>query len=177
MKKEIEVKFTVDDFTNIQEKFEKLGCTFTEPIVQDDTIFINYDRPFLEFTPDDIFLRIRKAKGLNIFTYKKGEEMNSIEHEVNVADADQLQSILIGLGFRPEVHVRKTRQKCVYKEYEVCLDIVDGLGSFIELEKITDEDALTVQNEMISFLSDLGIDPKNRVMHGYDTLIYLKNNS
>ncbi len=53
MKKEIEVKFKVDDFKDLKGKIENLGCTFSEPIFQDDTIFINYNRPFLEFTPNE----------------------------------------------------------------------------------------------------------------------------
>jgi adenylate cyclase class 2 len=176
MKKEIEVKVRIENTDEVIKKLEELGCVFSEPVVQEDTIFINYDRPFIEFTPDDPFLRIRKTKGKTIFTYKQGEEMNSVERETEVENGDQLEDILKFLGFRPEVNVRKTRRKANYKDYEICLDEVDGLGSFIELEKITNEDSGRVQDEMMKFLKELGVDETERVMNGYDTLIWLKGN-
>jgi adenylate cyclase class 2 len=176
MEKEIEVKAKVDDFQNLLKKLTDLGCVFTEPATQDDTIFINYDRPFIEFKTGDSFLRIRKTNGKTIFTFKRGEEMNSIEREFTVSDAEQLKDTLVFLGFRPEVRVVKTRRKTKYKDYEICLDEVKGLGNFIEIEKITDEDAETAQNEMTDFLSSIGVESKDRVMNGYDTLTWLKDN-
>lgn len=177
MKKEIEVKVRLENFGEVVSKLEELGCVFSEPVTQDDTIFINYDRPFIEFTPEDHFLRIRKTKGKAIFTYKQGEEMNSIERETEVEDADQFEDILKFLGFRPEVRVKKVRRKTNYKDYEICLDEVEHLGGFIELEKITDEDAGEVQTEMMEFLKTLGVSETERVLNGYDTLMWLKDNS
>ncbi len=176
MKREIEVKCKIDDFDSLKEKIESLGCTFAESVYQDDIIFINYNRPFLTFTPEDIFLRIRKTKDKNILTFKQGEEMNSIEHEVSVDDASKMTDILTSIGFRAVVNVKKTRQKAYLNDYEICLDQVDGLGSFIELEKITEENAEKVQKEMMEFLQKLGIRESDRVLNGYDTLVYLKNN-
>lgn len=176
MKKEIEVKVKVENFQNLLKKLTDLGCMFTEPVIQEDTIFINYDRPFIEFKTGDSFLRIRKTAGKTIFTFKRGEEMNSIEREFEVSNAEQLHDTLVFLGYRPEVEVRKKRQKTKYKDYEICLDEVAELGSFIEIEKITDEDAEKVQKEMMEFLTSLNIQSQDRIMNGYDTLMWLKNN-
>ncbi|MES2437106.1 MAG: class IV adenylate cyclase [Patescibacteria group bacterium] len=176
MKKEIEVKAKVGDFERLKEGLIALGCTLSEPVTQEDTIFINYDRPFIQFSPGDSFLRIRKAKGQIIFTYKKGEELSSIEREIIVNDASQLQDIITFLGFRPEVQVKKTRQKTNYLDYEICLDEVEGLGSFVEVEKITDEDSNKVQDELFEFLQTMGVKKEDRVLNGYDTLVWLKNN-
>src|ERR1700743_2706282 len=101
--REIEVKVKVEDFSALQQKLEALGCIFSEAVTQEDVIFINYDRPFMEFTTSDPFLRIRKSKGKVIFTFKQGEEMNAIEREFEVSDAQQLEDTLKFLGFRPEV--------------------------------------------------------------------------
>ncbi len=176
MEKEIEVKVSVENFQDLLQKLGGLGCSFTEPVTQDDVIFINYDRPFIEFTPKDPFLRIRKSKDQVIFTFKQGEEMNSIEREFTVSDAKQLEDTLLFLGFHPAVQVKKTRRKTRYSDYEICLDEVEGLGSFIEIEKITAEDANKVQKEMFDFLVSLGVKEGDRVMNGYDTLIWLKDN-
>jgi len=176
MKKEIEIKIKVSDLTLVEQLLAEAGCMLGGPVVQEDTIYINYDRPFIEFKTGDVFLRIRKSNGKNLFTFKQGEEMNSIERETEVENAEQLHDILTFLGFRPEVQVRKTRRKGAWKQYEVCLDTVDGLGSFIELEKITDEESGEVQDQMITDLASLGIESKERVLNGYDTLVWLKDN-
>ncbi len=176
MKKEIEVKVKVSDIDSVIKSLSNLGCILSEPVTQNDVVYINYNRPFIDFREGDIFLRIRKTQGKVIFTLKKGEEMNSIEKEFSVDDAQQLHDTLTLLGFRPEVEVTKIRRKTSYNNYEICIDDVPGLGFFIELEEITENDAIVTQNAMINFLNSIGIDTKDRVMNGYDTLTWLKNN-
>jgi adenylate cyclase class IV len=56
------------------------------------------------------------------------------------------------------------------------LDEVDGLGSYIEVEKMSDEDGEKIQNELFDFLQILGVSKEDRVLKGYDTLMWLKNN-
>ena len=84
--------------------------------------------------------------------------------------------MLVFLGFRPEVKVRKTRRKGNIGGYEICLDEVEGLGAFVELEKITEEEAGVVQGEMMKFLAGLGVDTSQRVVNGYDTLVWMSRN-
>ncbi len=178
MKKEIEVKAKVSNIPALVEKLIEAGAILGETISQDDMAYVNYlgERSYLDFNTDDIFLRIRQSKGKTIFTLKKGEEMNSIEREVEVSDFEQLKDMLEILGFKEAVRVKKVRQKGTYKDFEICLDQVEGLGSFIEVEKITDEDSNKVQDEMFEFLLALGIKRDDRVMNGYDTLMVMKNN-
>jgi adenylate cyclase class 2 len=175
MKKEIEVKFKVADPGALEEALARAGSVLGAGVLQEDTIYINYDRPFVDFKPGDIFLRIRKSNGKNIFTFKQGEEMKSVERETEVGSAEQLHDILTFLGFRPEVNVTKRRRKGIWKGYEVCLDEVENLGTFIELEKITDEDSDLVQEAMVADLHTLGVNTEDRVMNGYDTLQWLKD--
>ncbi len=54
MKKEIEVKAKVDNLQEIKQKLENLGCVFTEPVVQDDTIFCNFDGDYTNLCPAQI---------------------------------------------------------------------------------------------------------------------------
>lgn len=178
MKREIEVKAKVDDFTKIRDELEKLGCVFSDPIIQEDTIFVNFDGDFTKFMPDTNFLRIRKMKDKILFTLKQSEnnELDCIEKEVEISDAEQFREALELMGYHEAVQVHKTRTKTKYQDMEICLDEVKDLGSFIEVEKITEGDGEAVQNELFSFLETLGISKESRVVNGYDTLIYLKNN-
>jgi len=58
----------------------------------------------------------------------------------------------------------------------VCLDSVDGLGDFVELERLigVEEDDLAVQNELRNIMLGLGMDGKDRVLKGYDVLMWEK---
>lgn len=176
MKKEIEVKAKVKDFKSIKTQLEKLGCSFGEPVVQHDEIFLRKGIAFSEHKLGDPVLRIRQAKDKVFFTLKKSQsfELDKIEKEVIVNDADEMRELIDHIDFHKVMEVHKTRVKTHYKDMEICLDEIDGLGSFIELEKITDQDATIVQKDLFDFLSTLGIAEKDQVTKGYDVLLYEK---
>ena len=179
MKKEIEVKAKVSDLNIVKIELEKLGCVFGEPVVQDDTTFVNFDTDYANFMKDTNFLRIRKTKDKIFFNLKRPQsnEMDCIEREVEINDADQMIGAIELLGYHKAVNVVKTRTKTMYNGMEICLDEVKDLGSFIEVEKIVDGDGEEVKNELFIFLETLGVKRKDRVMNGYDTMVYLKNGS
>jgi adenylate cyclase class IV len=52
------------------------------------------------------------------------------------------------------------------------LDQVKGLGNFIEVEKFSTDDTFKIQEELFRFLETLGVKRKDRVLHGYDVLVY-----
>ncbi len=178
MKKEIEVKAKIKSAKSVIAKLKKLGCKMTKPIVQDDIIFANYSGPFTKHHPGENILRIRKANNKILFTVKKSlkNELDSIEHEILVDDAKETRSIIEMLGYKEEVRVHKTRIKTKYNGWEICVDDVRGLGKFMEVEEITNEkaDGEKVQEKLFCFLETLGIKRTDRVMNGYDTLIYAK---
>ena len=58
---------------------------------------------------------------------------------------------------------------------EICLDVVEGLGTFIEVEAFADGKTEEVQERLFAFLRTLGIKDEDRVTKGYDTLVREKN--
>lgn len=179
MKQEIEIKVKIDSFDSVKNKFIEMGCVWTEPATQDDTTFVNYEGDYMKWSSDANFLRIRKTKNKIIFTLKRStheNEMASIEKEVEISDAEEMQELLELMGYHAAVHVVKTRMKTKYKDYEICLDNVEKLGAFIEVEHITDGDPEKSQAAMVEFLKNIGVDVSKRVMNGYDTLMYMKMN-
>ncbi len=173
---EIEVKAKVKDFDAISSKLTEIGCALSEPIIQDDYIF-NQKGIDLKHH-DSPVLRIREQGDRIIFTLKqnRGGELDCIEKEIDVSDRNILKDIIELLGFEQTVEVHKKRRKGNCRGYEICLDEVRDLGSFIEVEKISDEDGEKVQNELFDFLKELGINEEDRVLTGYDTQLWLKYN-
>ncbi|QQR50522.1 class IV adenylate cyclase [Candidatus Nomurabacteria bacterium] len=182
MRKEIEVKAKLKDKEKIIEKLTELGCTLSAPVVQDDITFVdqNYGA-YDEFQTGKNILRIRESNGKFIFTLKQPNknEFDAIEHETEIADPVEFKAALLVMGYKEVVYIHKERIKTTYQDIEICLDEVRDLGSFIEAEKIMDEDvdAEIVQKELFNFLVSLGVDLNDQVTHGYDTMVYIKQKS
>ena len=178
MRKEIEVKARAEDLKLIGRNLEKIGCVLSKPLTQRDIIFVvaNYGN-FTEFQPGKNILRIRESGGKFLLTLKQPQsnELDCIEHETEIADPDEMKRVLLLMGYQEIVRVNKTRIKTNHNGWEICLDELEGLGSFIEVEKIAEEEnAEAIQNELFGFLKTLGIKKENRITHGYDTMVYLK---
>lgn len=181
MKKEIEVKARVSDFAHVRTQLEQLGCVFSEPIRQEDDVYVNFDQDFTAPAPRGTnFLRIRKEqrgdRSRILFTLKQPQsnELDCIEKETEIQNAEQFEGALFLMGYHKAVSVYKTRTKTKYKDMEICLDEVDVLGAFIEVEKITEGDGEIVQEELFTFLETVGVARSDREIHGYDTLMYAK---
>jgi len=176
MRQEIEVKAKVNDLEILKQKLIALGCIFSEPLIQNDVTFVNYNEPYDKLLPGENILRIRKSNDKILFTVKQSldNELACFEREVEINSVEEMRAALLLMGYHEVVKINKVRLRTDYNGYEICLDEVEGLGSFIEIEKIAEgEDVDTVQAQLNNLLIELGVDKNNFVTHGYDTLVYL----
>jgi adenylate cyclase class 2 len=99
--------------------------------------------------------------------------MDSIEHETEVVDDIELEKIILHSGFTPYSDLTKTRQTAHLGEIEICIDTIKGLGDFIEVEKLTDENADydVVAKELWTVLESFGVKRSDHVTDGYDVLM------
>ncbi len=174
MKAEIEVKAKVKDRERLMAKIGELGCALSEPIRQEDEIFVDFSGPLLNHGSGKNILRIRRTADKAIFTLKRNreeDELDCIEKEVEISEAGTFKEILGYLGYREAIKVKKVRRKGIYGDYEICLDEVEGLGDFIEVEKMSEEDGKKIQEELMVFLRSLGVREEDRVFKGYDSLL------
>ena len=176
--REIEVKLKVADLEALEQKLKDRGCVFSAPINQHDTVYSRGDSTseWEESKEGDIILRIRKQDDKTEFNLKqqKSSELDNLEYETKVEDPKALHQILLTIGWHPEVEVKKIRRKGKLDKYEVCLDEVESLGGFVELEKLTDEntDPIKVQEELLQVLESFGIPRSDLEVRGYDTMIF-----
>jgi len=173
--KEIEIKVKVDSFDKILPKMNAIGCNLTAPIKQQDTIYLPKGIKFGAIPPNTSVLRIRKQKDKTLLTLKQSDykELVSVERELAISDARIMDDIIKLTGYYPAVKVIKSRRKSYLNDVEICLDEVKNLGNFIEVEKISSEPSDKIEKELLNFLKGLGVDLKNRVHWGYDTLVAL----
>jgi len=176
--KEIEVKARLRDKDLILANLKKLGCVFDEPMTQADVVYARNVGSYEAFKSNDVFLRIRvKNNSRILFTVKKPmlNDLDALEYEVEVSSKEQIEGAIEQMGFKEAVRINKTRVITHYDGCEICIDEVEGLGSFIEIEKLAKEgDSIKIQEELFGFFKTLGIGGKDRVMYGYDMLTFQK---
>ncbi len=183
--KEIEIKSHLKNKQAVISKLEKLGCVLSAPIRQIDTVYTKIIGRVDEFLKNNHFVRIReKSDGSNVLTVKinksrtkTADELVKIEHETEIEDAKEMESILFMMGYSISNKVVKIRQTAKYKEYEICLDDVEELGSFIEIEKMAQNDFADehiILDELNSFMASLEISKTDTINKGYDVMMVEK---
>ena len=177
--REIEIKLKVKNLEELEKKLTERGCVFSEPVTQHDILFASDNN--LDKAEGHIAIRIRQEKNAYRLTLKqqRTNEMDNIECETNVENPEAMQKILEILGWKKEkIEIKKIRKKGKLGEYEICLDRVDELGDFLELEKMTDDDTdpEKVREELFKALEPFGLSRQDEETKGYDTQIHKLHN-
>ncbi len=171
---EIEIKFRIEKLDEIKSRLLKSGCVFGEELKQKDTIFL----PNLKDTTNGegkLFIRIRSVNGKTELNLKKRSSniMQSKEIEFEVSDFDNAKDFLNTLNLEEWVTVEKKRVTTKYKGFNICMDEVKRLGSFVEIEIITalEDKTQFYEDEILNTAKEIGIDISCRVNSFYDTMI------
>ena len=182
--REIEIKLKVKDLDVLEKRLEDSGCIFSESIEQHDVVYStgpDTGARFCEAKEGHIAIRIRRQNNIAEFTLKqqKSNEMDNIEYETEVKNPEAIDGILRVLGWKPQIEVKKTRKKGKLGEYEVCLDKVERLGDYVEVEKMAEDEAdpEKIRDELFKAIEPFGLTKDDEETKGYDTLICKLNNN
>lgn len=144
--KEIELKAQYDSSKrpDLEQYLKEQGfqevCSFNQ---QDEY----FNHPERDFRTTDEALRLRREQHDDAvhccLTYKgpnaSGIGQSRRELETRVKDEQKMRQILQTLGFHSVAEVKKRRKEYKKEDLTVCLDELDGLGSYIELEIVLPE--------------------------------------
>jgi len=180
--KEIEVKAYLRDKIKVLTKIESLGYVFSEPVKQIDTVYARTVGSVEEYLKNDHFVRIReKSDGEYIFTVKVPkvikENLVKREYETKINNIVELEQSLFVMGYKIANKVVKIRRTAKREDFEICMDSVEDLGDFIEIEKMFSDEKIdgdAVLKELQNFLVSFGIDLSDEVKKGYDILMLEK---
>lgn len=160
---EVEVKARVDDLDSVREALVELGATPAGEGHQSDTYF---DHPSRSFADTDEALRVRETDEGVELTYKgpKIDEATKTRDELNlgVDDAQGARRLLESLGFQPAGRVAKDRELLELDGLTLALDRVEGLGAFVEIEQVVEEDVDAAREEVLALADELGLDDRER---------------
>jgi adenylate cyclase class 2 len=164
MQYEVEQKFRLgDQAESILARILELGATEIGEVQQADHYF---NHPVRDFATTDEALRIRSVGDKNWLTWKgpKIDQITKTRREIEPAlgdgskTADEISEVLTILGFQSVAVVRKSRKQFELVRnglrFEFALDRVDGVGEFLEIELLADQDQLTAAQQALKSLSD-----------------------
>jgi adenylate cyclase class 2 len=148
---EIEQKFANADFAAIEKRLAEWNARRGEEHTEADHY---YNAPDRDFARTDEAFRLRRIGSANFLTYKGPKHPGAVkvrtELEIPLRDgeeaAQQFMQLLAHLGYRAVAVVRKRRQ--VYHlerggfTLTVCLDEVEKLGRFAEVEIVAADEQL-----------------------------------
>lgn len=160
---EVEIKIQTDLDTARKRLIEN-GFEYDDHVRESDTYYDNVEE---NIRRNDTALRIRMIDFLDsdhsrsYITFKGNRcddiSMTRPEYESLIESPDDVMMILMALGYKPvEPKVIKERTLYVNGSISACLDRVEGLGDFLELEIITGkeskDEALTKLWKMLDIL-------------------------
>ncbi|KAF5085664.1 class IV adenylate cyclase [Methanoculleus horonobensis] len=157
---EIEAKFAVGDLESVRAGLGRKGVRMGRRQREHD---VYYNAPHRDFGETDEALRVRYDDTGATVTYKGpkirvGSAKAREEFNLAVADGETLEGILSRLGFRRAATVSKVREFYEMGDVTVTLDDVEGLGTFIEVEILTEENKEDAADRIGAIVKELGVD-------------------
>lgn len=173
---EIEVKVKTDH-SKTRPILKKIGAVKLGVESQSDVYFA---APHRDFAKTDEALRIRSLDGQAVLTYKgpKLDKVSKTREELETpVDETTTTKILYALGFSDAGIVRKKREVFNAGEITVCLDAVEGLGEFLEVEIVAEnEKELEIsRGKLFEFLKQFGVGEKDSIRTSYLEMVLEQN--
>jgi len=153
---EIEAKLKVDSLESVIEKLNRLGAQFKTVAHQGD---IYFDNSLCELVASDCCLRLRSEVDLGepekketVLCYKgaknEGKYKSREEIETCLESPENLIEILARLGYKKVLTVEKERQLWLLDDCFVCLDSLELIGCFVEIEGPSQESVSNVVKKL-----------------------------
>ena len=163
---EIEIKLPVGDAADMEKQLAGLGFLKLQSVREEDHYF---DNEAAQIKNSGEALRVRTVTDLSdgrsesVITFK-GKKMDTVsksrkELETGVSERETAMEILRAIGFHAvEPAVVKIRKEYTKGRMHACLDSVEGLGDFLELEIVVESEADKdpAMEEIAGVLSRLG---------------------
>jgi len=156
---EIELKVRVDSLDPIRQNLKDRHAEFRGKQHEHD---IYYNAPHRDFGSTDEALRVRYTDGPALVTYK-GRKLREYglkaREELNTAveSGEVFEQILVRLGFTKTAEVNKWRENYKLGNASFALDLVDHLGTFVEIEIMAETDGSDAASQIQKIAKEMEI--------------------
>ena len=172
--REVEVKYRVRDLGGLLMALKMRGIELGEPFCQDDQAYAPDGWQFGDSKLGVSFVRLRTVDGRHYFALKQpGENAQAcLEYETEVADRAAMHGAILHMGYCPTVRIAKSRRTATMEDCSLCVDDLEGVGAFLELERMVPDDvpAEAIQAELAVFVAAFGVTAV-RTDETYDSIV------
>jgi len=176
----VEVYSTYEEALDALKHLDLVQESFTEDIYYADPLRDTLQPKNFKLSAS---FRLRNKGNKSFITYKddyfQGDMwLYSDEYETEIGDFTTTQQILKKLGFEKMVVLKNLKRIYHYDTYEVVLESVENLGTFLEVElerKISEKDVISEKKKIQVFINSLKIDCSPELNCGKPEL-YLRRN-
>jgi adenylate cyclase class 2 len=166
---EVEVKYRLPDPAAVEDRLRDWNANLIADHAEADHYLNAPDR---DFARTDEALRLRRIGAANFVTYKgpRHDATSKTRTEIEVpcppgdAAAEAFLKLFRALGYRPTAVVRKLRR--IYEwtrdgfTVHACLDDVESVGRFVELEIVVEESQYaTARDTVLRVADELALGP------------------
>jgi len=176
---EIEIRSRINNLDNLLEEIEKLNILKKNEERQIDTYFKH-----INDITRKMVIRVREIMGKqSILTFKGASPVESddtmwADFDTPIEKPEVLKSLLLSNGYELVCIIDKHRQSFEHNGFEINIDNIKELGSFIEIEKQGEsEERKQAELEIVSLLKKLGINENDIIKKGYVPLMLEKINT
>jgi len=157
---EVEIRAKVSGSDEIEKSLEKIGAELVKSERQTDKIFgaakfLDSEHKIIE---GGVSARIREVDGKSKLEFKEIlREKGGIELSCLIPSIKVGEKMLKKLDFEEAFTIKKGRKVYSYNDFTICLDEVEKLGNFIEIEKEinTEGEIEKTRNECIGLLEKI----------------------
>lgn len=155
----------------VEARLRELGASLINVV---DEVDIYLQHPCRDFASTDEALRLRRRGELATLTYK-GPKLNRdrrvkarSEVEITVSDVEKALELLGRLGFKKVAEIVKKRSVYDLAGFKICLDRVEGLGDFIEVEcKPSTGELSKARSSILKLARELAIEVEKATSKSY----------
>jgi len=156
---EIELKIRVDALNPVRKRLSERNAQFCGKGHEHD---IYYNAPHRDFGTTDETMRVRYTDNHAVITYK-GAKLKKYSlkarEELNTAveSGEVFEQILDRLGFVKTAEVNKWRENYRLGNVAIALDTVDELGTFVEVEIMTELSGTDATGQINTLAKEIGV--------------------
>lgn len=179
---EVEIKVEVKNREKLEEILFESGFT-KGALIREEDMYFDTIEDFIR--KNDHALRLRSSENMisgenhHFITYK-GPKLDQIsmtrkELETKIGDAKVMKELLNALGYVKMYSVIKTRQYFTLEEMNACIDSVNDLGEFLELEMVVSEkEREYALAHIVEFLEKIGYVKEEIIRTSYLSMLQKK---
>lgn len=189
MSQEIEIRFKVTEKEEqMLQDWLKANAKFVKSAHQEEVYFSNPENSF-KFVNEEMdglidasdYLRVRRTEKGDSVCLKRwhkdpdraGMYTHCDEYEYDVSEGDTAIELFLQLGYTDKTELIKDRAVYSADEFEIVIDKIKGLGTFVEVEcKKEFENPKDGQKAIYSFLKSLGFEQINQQNRGYISMLW-----